>query len=94
MPVSQILAYINENDLDLHSLQASDLEQIYPEANKMSSTDESFYEKAKNISNELNVGNKEYKQQWKSLYNLSVEEIKNLLTKLDTTLIIFMEKVM
>jgi len=82
MPVSQILAYINENNLDLHTLQASDLEQIYPEANKMSSTDESFYEKAKNISNELNVGNKEYKKQWESLYNLSVEEIKNLLTKL------------
>ena len=53
MPVSQILAYINENNLDLHSLQASDLEQIYPEANKMSSTDESFYDKAKNISHEL-----------------------------------------
>ena len=59
----------------------------------MSSTDESFYEKAKNISNE-SVGNKEYKQQWKSLYNLSVEEIKNLLTKLGHNLIIFMEKVM
>ncbi len=82
MPVSQILAYINENNLDLHSLQASDLEQIYPEANKMSSTDESFYEKAKNISHELNIGNNEYRKQWKTLYNLSVDKIKNLLKKL------------
>ena len=76
MPVAQILAYMEENDLELDSLQAADLEQIYPDANKLSTDNKVFYEKAKNISNELNKENNKYKNKWTALYTLSVEEIK------------------
>ena len=82
MPVAQILAYMEENDLEIDSLQAANLEQIYPDANKLSADNKVFYEKAKNISNELNKENNKYKNKWTALYILSVKEIKKLLTKL------------
>ena len=82
MPIAQILAYIEENDIEIDSLHATDLEQIYPDANKLSAENKIFYEKAKNISNELNKENNKYKNKWTALYTLSVEEIKKLLTRL------------
>ena len=83
MPVAQILAFVEEKDLSLKSMQPSDLEEIYPKANNLSSEDNAFYEKAKYISNELNLNNKIYKSQWGMLYELSVNEIKKLLKKLE-----------
>ena len=83
MPVAQILAFVEEKDLSLKSMQPSDLEEIYPKANNLSSEDNAFYEKAKYISNELNLNNKIYKSQWEMLYELSVNEIKKLLEKLE-----------
>ncbi len=83
MPVAQILAFVDEKDLSLKSMQPSDLEEIYPKANNLSSEDNTFYEKAKYISNELNLDNKIYKSQWEMLYELSVNEIKKLLEKLE-----------
>ena len=62
---------------------ANELEHIYPESNKMASTNIEFYETAKNISTKLNNKDPEYIEKWKIIYNLSVDEIKNTLGRLN-----------
>ena len=82
MPVAQIIAYIEHNDLDLELLDYEDLETIYPKANKLSSEDKNFYNTAKSIAMHLNSKNKNYTMKWKTIYNLAIPNIKTLLNKL------------
>ena len=83
MPVALIIAYIENQNLDIKTILANELEHIYPESNKMASTNIEFYETAKNISTKLNNKDPEYIEKWKIIYNLSVDEIKNTLGRLN-----------
>jgi len=82
MPVAQIIAYIEHNDLDLGMLDYEDLETIYPKANQLSKEDKDFYNTAKSIAMHLNSKNKNYTKKWKIIYNLAIPNIKTLLNKL------------
>ena len=82
MPVAQIIAYIEHNDLDLEILDYEDLETIYPKANKLSNEDKDFYDTAKSIAMQLNSKNEIYTKKWKTIYNLAIPNIKTLLDKL------------
>ena len=82
MPVAQIIAYIEHNNLDLEMLDYEDLETIYPKANQLSSEDKNFYNTAKSIAMELNSKNENYTKKWETVYNLAIPNIKTLLDKL------------
>ena len=83
MPVAQIIAFIEHNNLDLENLNYEDLEIIYPKANNLSKENADFYETAKSIAKKLNSGDRDYLEKWKKVYNLTIPNIKNLLKKLD-----------
>ena len=83
MPVAQIIAFIEHNNLDLENLNYEDLEIIYPKANSLSKENADFYDKAKSIAKKLNSGDRDYLEKWKKVYNLTIPNIKNLLKKLD-----------
>ena len=83
MPVAQIIAFIEHNNLDLEELNYEDLEIIYPKANNLSKENADFYETAKSIAKKLNSGDRDYLEKWEKVYNLAIPNIKNLLKKLD-----------
>ena len=83
MPVAQIIAFIEHNNLDLENLNYEDLEIIYPKANNLSKENADFYDTAKSIAKKLNSGDRDYLEKWKKVYNLTIPNIKNLLKKLD-----------
>ena len=83
MPIALILAYIEDQNIDINEVSHKSLENIYPEASNLSKTDKNFYAKALEISKQLNVQDKNRISQWKKIYNISTENIKTLLNKLD-----------
>ena len=82
-PIGLIIAYLEEEEISLDTLTYADLEVIYPKANDLSLKNESFNDKAKEISKQLNSENKIYLKKWKHIHNLAVPNIKKLLDKLD-----------
>ena len=83
MPIALILAYIEDQNIDINEVSHKSLENIYPEASNLSKTDKNFYAKALEISKQLNEQDKNRISQWKKIYNISTENIKTLLNKLD-----------
>ena len=83
MPIGLILAYIEDQNIDINEVSHKSLENIYPEASNLSKTDKNFYTKALEISKQLNEQDKNRISQWKKIYNISTENIKTLLDKLD-----------
>ena len=83
MPIALILAYIEDKNIDINEVSHKSLENIYPEASNLSKTDKNFYTKALEISKQLNEQDKNRISQWKKIYNISTENIKTLLNKLD-----------
>jgi len=83
MPIALILAYIEDKNIDINEVSHKSLENIYPEASNLSKTDKNFYAKALEISKQLNEQDKNRISQWKKIYNISTENIKTLLNKLD-----------
>ena len=83
MPIALILAYIEDQNIDINEVSHKSLENIYPEASNLSKTDKNFYTKALEISKQLNEQDKNRISQWKKIYNISTENIKTLLNKLD-----------
>ena len=55
MPIALIIAYIEKNNIDIDTISSLDLEDIYPNASKISKEDDSFYKTALNISKEMNL---------------------------------------
>ena len=83
MPIGLILAYIEDENIDINEVSHKSLENIYPEASNLSKTDKNFYAKALEISKQLNEQDKNRISQWKKIYDISTENIKTLLNKLD-----------
>lgn len=82
MPVALILAYIKKMKLEISTLKHTDLELIYPAATELAEEDNSFYDQAKEISKKLNEKEAKLLEDWKIIYDISVNNIKKLLQKL------------
>ena len=82
MPIALIIAYIEREKIDIKSITHNDLENIYPEASRLSQKDEEFYKKALTISKEMNTQDKKRLSQWKIIHKISTDNIKNLLSDL------------
>ena len=83
MPIALIISYLREKNIDINTISPLDLETIYPNASSLSLENEGFYEKAKIISHKLNKKESKYIDDWRIIYDLSVNEIKILLEKLN-----------
>lgn len=82
MPVALILCYIKKMKIELLTLKHTDLETIYPAATELAENDISFYEEAKNISKKLNEDDDALKKEWKIIYDVSVNNINELMDRL------------
>ena len=82
MPVALILCYIKKMNIKLSTLKHNDLETIYPAATELAEDDISFYEEAKNISKKLNENDEVLKKEWKIIYDVSVNNINELMHRL------------
>ena len=78
MPIALILAYIEDQDIDINEVSHESLENIYPNASNLSKKDNKFYAKALRISKQLNEQDEDRISQWKKIYNISTENIKTL----------------
>ena len=83
MPIAQIIAFIEKENLNFKSIKHNDLEKIYPLAAKLSKEDKGFYKTALNISRELNLRDETRINQWKIIYDVSTKNIISILNDLD-----------
>ena len=83
MPVAQIISYIDIKEIDINSLEVSDLESIYPISSNEYRTNKKFEEHAKETNKKLNDGVEEVVLKWKIIKDLSVNSIKESLEKLN-----------
>ena len=85
-PMGMILLQIIETDGDLSKINTytiDDISEFYKQANIRSKEDETFKEKARQITAELQSGNKEYVKAWQHLRKVSVEAVKQNYDELD-----------
>ena len=83
MPIAQIICYMKKNKIDYDSISIDNLEEIYPKASKLYQEDDDFKFMAQKINKELNENKEELINNWKSLKEISVKSIKDLLSLLN-----------
>lgn len=86
LPMGLVLAELEERYGENMPLLTTDLlNEIYPFASKKSKEDSEFLEKARNITAKLQKGDPAYKETWKAMIALSIEDIKKIFTRLGAT---------
>ena len=80
MPVAQIIAYCELENININSITVQKLIDIYPKSTELYKEDESFQILAKEINKNLNKNEKESIEKWKSIRNVSVSELKETLS--------------
>ena len=83
MPVAQIIAYCELENININSINVQQLLDIYPKSTELYKEDESFQILAKEINKNLNKNEKESIEKWKSIRNVSVSELKETLSILN-----------
>ncbi|MDA9706092.1 arginine--tRNA ligase [Acidimicrobiaceae bacterium] len=83
MPIAQILCFMKKNKINSDSISIDNLEEIYPKASKLYQEDDDFKFMAQKINKELNENKEELINYWKSLKEISVKAIKDLLSLLN-----------
>jgi len=82
MPIAQIIAYLENNDIDVSTLDSSQLEVLYPKASKEYKENLEFKSRAQEINKQLNNDDEYLLRIWKSIKKISIaslEENFNLL---------------
>ncbi len=83
MPVAQIIAYCELENININSITVQKLIDIYPKSTELYKEDESFQILAKEINKNLNKNEKESIEKWKHIRNVSVSELKETLSILN-----------
>ncbi len=83
MPVAQIIAYCEVENINIDSIKVEKLIDIYPKSTELYKDDESFQIHAKEINKNLNENENEQKEKWKKIKNVSVSELKETLSVLN-----------
>ncbi len=82
MPVAQIIAFCELENIDINGLTAEKLIEIYPKASALYSDSEDFEYLAKEKNKKLNNQEKKALDQWSFLKEISIESIKGTLSLL------------
>ena len=83
MPVAQIIAFCELENIDITTLTGEKLIDIYPEASALYSESEEFENLAKDKNKELNNQEKKATEKWSFLKNISIESIRETLFRLN-----------
>ena len=83
MPVAQIIAYCEVENINIDSITVQQLIDIYPKSSELYKNDGSFQILAKEINKNLNENENESIEKWKSIRNISVSELKETLSVLN-----------
>ena len=76
MPIAQIITYLEKKDIELESLNSSQLEIIYPKASEEYKQNKTFKTRAQEINKLLNNNDQQLLQIWESIKDLSVKSLK------------------
>ncbi len=79
MPIAQIIAFCELENIDIKTITAEKLIDIYPKASTLYSDSEDFEKLAKEKNKELNSEEKKVIDQWSFLKNVSINSIKETL---------------
>ena len=79
MPIAQIIAFCELENIDIKTITAEKLIDIYPKASTLYSDSEEFEKLAKQKNKELNSEEKKVIDQWSFLKNISINSIKETL---------------
>ncbi len=86
LPMGLVLAELEERYGNNFPILTTDLlNEIYPFASNKSKENPEFLEKARNITAKLQKGDPAYKETWKTMIALSIEDIKKTFTRLGAT---------
>ena len=83
MPVAQIIAYCEVENININSINVEKLIDIYPKSTELYKDDETFQMLAKDINKNLNENKKESIKKWGGIRNVSVAELKETLSILN-----------
>ncbi len=83
MPIAQIITYLEKKDIELESLNSSQLEIIYPKASEEYKQNKTFKTRAQEINKLLNNNDQQLLQMWEFIKDLSVKSLKENFEILD-----------
>ena len=83
MPVAQIITYLEKNNIDIESIDSSQLEIIYPKASKEYKEDKEFKSKAQEVNKLLNNNDPVSLKIWKSIKEISISSLEDNFKKLN-----------
>lgn len=83
MPVAQIIAYLEINNIDIESINSSQLEIIYPKASKEYKENKEFKSRAQELNKLLNNNDPGSLKIWKSIKEISISSLEDNFKKLN-----------
>ena len=83
MPVAQIIAYLEKNNIDIESINSSQLEIIYPKASKEYKENKEFKSRAQEVNKLLNNNDPDSLKIWKSIKEISISSLEDNFKKLN-----------
>jgi len=83
MPVAQIIAFCESKDINIKSITADKLIEIYPSSSELYSNSEKFAKLAKEKNKKLNELDKETIENWKHIREVSIMSMKEILDTLN-----------
>ena len=83
MPIAQIIQYGIEKKINFEKLTIQELEEIYPIASDLYSTNDEFMKLAQNINKNLNDNQKDLVIKWKIIKDTSMKSLKSILNQLN-----------
>jgi len=79
MPVAQIIAFCESKDINIKSITADKLIEIYPSSSELYTNSEKFAKLAKEKNKKLNELDKETIENWKHIREASIKSMKEIL---------------
>ncbi len=76
MPMAQIITYLNNENIDVNTLDSNQLEFIYPKASESYKKNKKFKIRAQEINKKLNNNDKDLLKMWKSIKDISIKSLK------------------
>ena len=76
MPIAQIITYLENEQIEVDTLEPTQLEVIYPKASKEYKENKNFKTRAQEINKLLNSNDESLLKIWKSIKNISVTSIE------------------
>ncbi len=83
MPVAQIIAFCEKQNIDINSITAEKLIEIYPNSSQLYSESEDFQKAAKEKNKKLNKLDEKIIEDWKHIRDVSIKSMKKVLNTLN-----------